>query len=256
MMRNGVRQQLEEAARMTKVLRILVVDDDEDNARSLGELFEMEGHDVHVVHSGEAAIEAWKFGAFDVGFMDVMMPGKNGVESFLEIKKLRPDARVYMMTGYSVEQLLQQAIEHGAMGVLSKPIDINKVLVVLNDIKPNGIVLVAEDDPDFGPQLRQMIEDAGLPCDLVRNGEDALSRMMNGGINVLILDLKMPLIDGVEVYSKLKQAGRTVPTIIITGNSAEYHDTLEALRDVCVTGILNKPFDPVVLLERLDRLAA
>ena len=95
-----------------------------------------------------------------------------------------------------------------------------------------------------------------MSCDLVRNGKDALSRVMDGGINVLILDLKMPLIDGVEVYTELKRAGRSVPTIIITGSGSEYTDTLEALQDVCVTGILNKPFDPWVLLERLDRLAA
>jgi CheY-like chemotaxis protein len=241
---------------MNTSLKILVVDDDEDNANSMGELFEMEGHKVLVVHSGQAAIDAFKNGAFDVAFMDVMMPGKNGVESFLEIKQLRPNARVYMMTGYSVEQLLQQAIDHGAMGVLSKPVDISKVLAVLNDIHPNGIVLIAEDDPDFGPQLKTMIEGAGHVCDLVRNGKDALGRMMQGGINILILDLKMPLIDGVQVYSELKRAGRTVPTIIITGSSSEYTDTLDALQDVRITGILNKPFDPLVLLDRLDRLAA
>jgi DNA-binding response OmpR family regulator len=101
-----------------------------------------------------------------------------------------------------------------------------------------------------------MIEGAGHACDLVRNGKDALGRMMQGGINILILDLKMPLIDGVQVYSELKRAGRTVPTIIITGSSSEYTDTLDALQDVRITGILNKPFDPLVLLDRLDRLAA
>jgi CheY-like chemotaxis protein len=241
---------------MSARLRVLVVDDDEDNASSLGELFEMEGHAVRVVHSGEDAIEAYLREEFDVAFMDVMMPGKNGVESFLEIKKMRPGARVYMMTGYSVEQLLQQAIENGAMGVLSKPVDIKKLLAVLSDIQPNGIVLVAEDDPDFGPQLKSMIEQTGRPCDLVRNGRDALSRVMSGGVEVLILDLKMPLIDGVGVYTQLKGAGRTVPTIIITGSGDEYKDTLDALRDVRVTGILNKPFDPMTLLEQLNRLAA
>jgi DNA-binding response OmpR family regulator len=233
-----------------------VVDDDEDNAYSLAELFEMEGHQVKVVHDGEAAISSFRETRFDVAFMDVMMPGKNGVESFLEIKKHTPDARVYMMTGFSVEQLLQQAVENGAMGVISKPVDIGKVLSVLKDIKPGGIVLVAEDDPDFGPQLKTMIERAGHPCDLARDGKEALQRVMSGGIDILILDLKMPLINGVEVYSELKRAGRTVPTIIITGSGAEYRDTFEALQDVCVTGILNKPFDPKVLLERLDRLVA
>ena len=60
---------------MPKYLRILVVDDDEDNANSLGELFEMEGHHVTVAHSGEAAIEHYVNSSFDLAFMDVMMPG-------------------------------------------------------------------------------------------------------------------------------------------------------------------------------------
>ena len=242
---------------MTKrPLRILVVDDDTDNANSLAELFHMEGHRVDAVYSGEAAIAAYGTARYDIAFMDVMMPGKNGVESFLEIKKLQPDAKVYMMTGYSVEQLLQQAIENGAMGVLSKPLSTAKVLAVLQDVSPAGIVLIAEDDPDFGPELKQLIESAGMQCELVQNGRDALAKVMAGGVDILILDLKMPLIDGVEVYVQLKAAGRTVKTIIITGNGAEYANTFDAIKDVAITGILNKPFDPMSLLDRLENLAA
>ena len=239
---------------MKRQLSILVVDDDIDNANSMGELFETEGHRATVVDSGEAAIEAFRHTKFDVAFMDVMMPGKNGVESFLEIRKLRPAARVYMMTGYSVEQLLQQAMDHGALGVLSKPIDTAKVLAVLTEIGSNGIVVVADDDPDFGQRLQEMIQNAGHTCHLVRDGGAVLDQRENP--NVLIFDLKAPLIQGVEVYSRLRQAGRTVPTIIITGSGADYHDTLEAMRDVAITGILNKPFDPMSLLDRLDHLVA
>ncbi len=239
---------------MKRQLSILVVDDDADNANSMGELFETEGHKATVVDSGEAAIEAFRQTKFDVAFMDVMMPGKNGVESFLEIRKLRPAAKVYMMTGYSVEQLLQQAMDHGALGVLSKPIDISKVLAVLAEIGSNGIVVVAEDDPDFGRRLEEMIRNTGRACRLVHDSGEALDYAENP--NVLIFDLKAPLIQGMEVYSRLRAAGRTRPTIIITGSGAEYHDTLEAMRDVAITGILNKPFDPMSLLDRLDYLVA
>jgi CheY-like chemotaxis protein len=238
---------------MTKSLRILVVDDDADNANSMGELFETEGHQATVVDSGEAAIEAFRHTTFDVAFMDVMMPGKNGVESFLEIRQLRPAAKVYKMTGYSVEQLLQQAMDHGALGVLSKPIDTAKVLAVLAEIGSNGIVVVADDDPDLGSRLQEMIQNAGRTCRLVRDGGAALQPE---NPIVLIFDLKAPLIQGVEVYSMLRKAGRTVPTIIITASGSDYHDTLEAMRDVAITGILNKPFDPMVLLNRLDHLVA
>ena len=98
---------------MIKSLRILVVDDDIDNAQSLAELFDLEGHRATVVHSGEAAIAAHMTQHFDLAFMDVMMPGLNGVESFLRIRQMRPDAKVFMMTGYSVEELMKQAVEQG-----------------------------------------------------------------------------------------------------------------------------------------------
>jgi two-component system, NtrC family, response regulator HydG len=242
---------------MLTALRILVVDDDRDNADSLAELFTMEGHNVEVAYSGEEAIEAYQHRDFDLAFMDVMMPGRNGVESFLEIRRLKPNAKVYMMTGYSVEQLLQQAVENGALGILSKPVDMLKVMAALETARPNGIVLVAEDDPDFGPQLQQVIEMSGWRCELVTNGKEALDRFDAGAkIDALILDLDMPLIDGIEVYTTLRKRCIEVPTVMITAYRDQFQDALEALTDVEVTGILNKPFDPTVLLDRLDRLAA
>ena len=113
---------------MTRSLRILVVDDDADNANSLGELFEMEGHRPLVVYDGEGAIAAYLKEDFDIAFMDVMMPGKNGVDSFLEIRQQRPDAKVYFMTGYSADDLLKKAMEGGALGFFGKPMDLPLVL--------------------------------------------------------------------------------------------------------------------------------
>ena len=115
---------------------------------------------------------------------------------------------------------------------------------------------MAEDDPDFGPTLAQLINRNGYRCELVRNGRDAISRVVAGGVDVLVLDLRMPLINGIEVYNTLKKQGRSVPTIIITGNASEHSKELALFDDVVLTGILNKPFDPLELLDRLERLAA
>ena len=162
-----------------------------------------------------------------------------------------------MMTGYSVEQLLQQAIDGGAMGVFAKPVNLYQVLDAVSGLGKSGIVLVAEDDPDFGPTLAQFINRNGYRCELVRNGRNAISRVnMLGGVDVLVLDLKMPLINGIDVYTKLKKQGREIPTIIITGNAGEHSKELAMFDDIVVTGILNKPFDPLVLLDRLEKLAA
>jgi CheY-like chemotaxis protein len=237
---------------MTRALTILVVDDDEDNACSLGELFELEGHRVTVAHSGEAAISAYTTTDFDLAFMDVMMPGMNGVESFLAIRRLRPEAKVFMMTGYSVEQLLLQAMEHGAMGVLNKPIDIDKLLRSVSEVKPSGIVLVAEDGPEAGAQMKSLVESAGMRCGLVSDENDAVT----GAADLTIIDIGKPLIDSVEVYARLRRQGCQLPAIIVTRPGAGEEDMYASLRDLKVTGILNKPFDPRALIERLEALAA
>ncbi len=116
---------------MSRSLNILVLDDDVENAESLAELFAMDDHKVIVAHDGQQAIEAFSLNKVDIGFFDVMMPGKNGVDSFIEIRKTHPDAQVYFMTGYSADDLLKTALENGAKGVFGKPVDLPKVLEML-----------------------------------------------------------------------------------------------------------------------------
>jgi DNA-binding NtrC family response regulator len=113
---------------MSRKLNILVVDDDAENAESLAELFAMDDHKVIVAYDGQQAIEAFSLNKVDIGFFDVMMPGKNGVESFIEIKQAHPEAQVYFMTGYSADDLLKKAMENGALGVFGKPVDLPNVL--------------------------------------------------------------------------------------------------------------------------------
>jgi two-component system, NtrC family, response regulator HydG len=116
---------------MARPLNILVLDDDAENADALAELFSLDEHKVIVAYNGEDAIAAYKANSFDLGFFDVMMPGRNGVDSFLEIKRLNPTAKIYFMTGYSGDVLLQKALDNGALGVFGKPVDLLKVLDML-----------------------------------------------------------------------------------------------------------------------------
>jgi two-component system response regulator HydG len=115
---------------MARTLSILVLDDNVDNADALAELLSMEDYKVKVAYSGQEAIDAYRAAPFDLGFFDVMMPGKNGVESFLEIRKQRPDAKVYFMTGYSADDWLRKAMAGGALGFFGKPVDLPRVLDV------------------------------------------------------------------------------------------------------------------------------
>ena len=130
---------------MNNTLRILVVDDDADAADSLAELFEMEGHEVETAYSGDTAIQAYRDGDFDIAFMDIMMPSMNGIESLIEFQKIRPGIKVFMMTGYSLEELIAKAADNGALGVLKKPVDLDDIFRFLEGLEAERPAAAADD---------------------------------------------------------------------------------------------------------------
>src|SRR5262249_59727068 len=80
-----------EAIAMTsKIVRIMIVDDDQDLAESLGDLLQAHGYDVDLAKDGQDALEHQRAQDFDVTLMDVRMPVMNGVDSFLAIRKRKP----------------------------------------------------------------------------------------------------------------------------------------------------------------------
>jgi two-component system response regulator HydG len=111
---------------------VLVVDDLKSIRLTLGGILEDEGYNVVLAEDGYKAIEAAKRTPFDLVFMDIKMPGINGVQTFREIKKINPEAVVVMMTAYSVEGLVKQALVEGAYAVVYKPFDIDDIVSVID----------------------------------------------------------------------------------------------------------------------------
>lgn len=234
--------------------KILVVDDDKDFAKSMAMLLRSKGYDVEVAHSGEEAVDKFSEQDFDITFMDVRMPGKSGVESFLELRKLQPAAQVMMMTAYTVEQILDQAIGAGALGIMNKPLDIDQVVKTIEAARPGGIILVADDDPDFVESLRQLLSKRNYSVLVATTGQEAVETILNDGVDVLILDLRLPILSGLEVYLELKKHGKVLPTIIVTGFAAEEAESIDLLREMSVAGCLHKPFDPEQLIQAIEAL--
>ena len=116
---------------METSLNILVVDDDIDAAEGLSDVLEMSGHRTVIAGNGKEALEVFPTQHFDAVFMDVQMPGMNGVDCFLEIKTIQSDAKVIMMTGYDVENSLERAVNNGAAGVIHKPFPVHIVTEAL-----------------------------------------------------------------------------------------------------------------------------
>jgi len=125
---------------------ILVVDDLRSIRLNLGGILEDEGHNVVTVGNGYQAIEAVKKTHFDVVFMDIKMPGINGVQTFREIKNIDPKAAVIMMTAYSVEDLVREALEEGAYAILYKPFDIDKIIALIEELLHEKTLIIVVDD--------------------------------------------------------------------------------------------------------------
>ncbi len=112
---------------MCKKRRVLVVDDDPGMTETLSDIFIEMGHDVAVAGNGFEAIRLVKDRPFDLAFIDIKMPGMNGVETFKGIKKLRPAIKVVMMTAFALDELIDEARRFGALDVLSKPLQMDKL---------------------------------------------------------------------------------------------------------------------------------
>lgn len=117
-----------------KKLKILIVDDEDGLRLSMAGIIEMEGHEVFDADSGLNAIELAKQHRFDVAFLDIKMPGINGVETFKQIKKINPATTVVMMTAYAVQHLIKEALDEGAYACISKPFDMEKIMETIKDI--------------------------------------------------------------------------------------------------------------------------
>jgi len=114
---------------------ILVVDDNIGLCKSMRLILGHKGYAVTLAGDGPEAIEKVKEEPFDIIFMDIKMPLMDGVETYRRIKKIRPEATVMMMTAYTVEDLVQQALEEGAYGIIYKPLDIEKVVALVEEAK-------------------------------------------------------------------------------------------------------------------------
>ncbi|MCL6547686.1 MAG: response regulator [Alicyclobacillus sp.] len=112
--------------------KVLVVDDQLGIRMLLQEALGNEGHDVFQAPNGPAALDIIRRENPDLILLDMKIPGMDGLEILRNIRKLDIDTKVIMMTAYGELDLIQEAMELGALAHFTKPFDIDELRQVVN----------------------------------------------------------------------------------------------------------------------------
>lgn len=109
-------------------IKVLLVDDEKAFIQILAERLEVRDFSVQTAFDGEEALSKIKEQDFDVVVLDVIMPGKNGIETLKEIKSLKPLLNVIMLTGHATVETAIDGMKTGAYDYLIKPTDTNDLV--------------------------------------------------------------------------------------------------------------------------------
>jgi len=112
--------------------KVLLVDDEKDFVEVLAERLQNRGFDVRQAFNGEDAIDLLNQQDADVVILDVLMPGKDGVQTLSEIKQLKPLTEVIMLTGYGTIETAIQGMKFGAYDYLMKTTETEDLVVKIN----------------------------------------------------------------------------------------------------------------------------
>ncbi|HHT9111792.1 MAG: sigma-54-dependent Fis family transcriptional regulator [Planctomycetes bacterium] len=110
---------------------ILVVDDESDMCEMFVTILYEEGYVTDIVNSGKDAVKKVKDGGVDFVLLDIMMPEMSGIETLQQIKAVRPDIPVVMITAYATLKTAQESMRLGAYDYITKPFNLGCVMEVI-----------------------------------------------------------------------------------------------------------------------------
>jgi PAS domain S-box-containing protein len=205
---------------------------------------------------------------YEIAFIDWQMPGMNGIETgkrILSLSELRSPPHLVMVTAYGREEVLKQAEESGFENVLIKPVTssilFDTAVVALGadrertetvqigpsfdiDRMRGARILLVEDNEINQEVAIGQLEDGEAFVDLAENGEIALRMIQDNDYDAVLMDMQMPVMDGVEATRIIRSNPRfeKLPIIAMTAN-AMASDRLLCL-DAGMNDHIAKPIDP------------
>lgn len=113
--------------------KVLIVDDERGIRRTLREILEYEGFGVEEAEDGVEGLQKIKSGLFDVVFLDIKMPKMDGMEVLQQVRDLKGDTPIIMISGHGTTETAVEAVKNGAFDYISKPPDLNRLLITVRN---------------------------------------------------------------------------------------------------------------------------
>lgn len=265
-------------------LRVLIVDDVAMNRRILTRQLAAFGIEAMASEDGFQALaeleRAWYRGApFDLVIIDQMMPGLSGDGLAQRIRALPCGAGAKLVIAssagsYSLNPEAHELVE----AVLTKPVREQMLFDTIVALFETGTalaehpktagggatarsarplsVLVAEDNKINQQLAAMLLRNAGHRAVLVDNGEQAVAAVRDGGYDIVLMDVQMPVLDGVQATRQIRALAAPQCEVRIVALTA--HAMAGAREEYLAAGMddyLSKPLDPAALFRVLDRLA-
>ncbi len=247
--------------------KILVVDDEQLICDLLRTVLGRYGHEVLTATGGREALELLRRHRPRITLLDLRMPEMDGIQVLKQIRVVDPEAAVMVLTGAGTDRLETQARELGVTDFLRKGLPLHILNQALERVmmqqpvgapSPSSVssgspvgapettsILVADDELIIRDMLTQFLTLHGYRVLTAGNGQEALDLVMKEQPRVIVLDLYMPVVNGLEVLRELR-AREYLGSIIVLTASQDEKLLLEAL-DLGPMDLMGKPVD-------LDRL--
>ncbi|MBF0112951.1 MAG: response regulator [Desulfamplus sp.] len=270
-----------------KGLKALIVDDNEIARHVLKSMLESFKMRVDTAHDGKDAIESLDKAAkdgkpYDVVLLDWIMPGIDGIETARRIRANAEFAKIpamLMVTANGREEARVEAEQAGLEGFLLKPVYAsvmyNTLIDMLNidcvpswrknnkedDIKASfamkGLkgkrVLLVEDNPINQEVATEFLKDAGIIVRIASNGFEALNIVDKEPFDLVLMDIQMPVMDGLEAARKIRKEKLMADIPIIAMTAHAMAGDREKSLNAGMNGHISKPVDPIELYNILSQ---
>jgi len=242
---------------MTTKKKILVIDDEADIREIVRIYLEEEGCEVIEASNGQEGILKAQSEKPDLIVLDIMLPGINGFEV---AKHLKDDPNTQDIPVIILSVLAQDSqYRQGILDYISKPFRQEELVATVRRIfsKVNGknlkkTILVVDDDPDIVDIIAICLKDNNLNPEKAYNGQEALQKVKANKVDLILLDINMPGMNGFEVIRRLKLDPATcdIPVVVLTGTYISDEDKRHGLT-LGVAKYLTKPFSADDLVKEI-----